>query len=83
MTDSRITRIVDQLADLSDEEMANLVETINTKRKERKQEKQEKAIEAFRAAFNELIGLGVEVLYYDLNGCEAVLTPLDVYFQPW
>jgi hypothetical protein len=81
MTDSRITRIVDQLVDLSDEEMQNLVEAINIKKTEKKKEKREKAIDAFQAAFYELDELGVGVLYYDVYGDETLLTPSEVFFQ--
>ena len=83
MTDSRITRIVDQLADLSDEEIQNLVETINIKKAERKKEKQEKAIEAFRASFKELDKLDVDILCYDCDGAEIILHPDDIFFQSW
>ena len=83
MTDSRITRIVDQLADLSDEEMQNLVETINNKRIGRKKEKQEKAIEAFRTSFEKLKKLDVDVFYYDIDGEEFILHPDDIFFKSW
>lgn len=83
MTDSRITRIVDQLADLSDEEMQNLVETINTKRAEKKKEKQEKAIEAFKVAFCKLIELDVDVRYSDNEDGETTLYPDDILFRFW
>ncbi len=83
MTDSRITRIVDQLADLSDDEMVNLVNTINTKRAERKREKQEEAILQFKNLFQKLDELEVDVMCYDADGAEIILHSKDVFFQPW
>ena len=83
MNDSRITRIVDQLADLSEEEMANLVDAINTKRKERKKEKQEKAIQEFKVSFEELNKLDVDVLFFHNEEGEIILHPDDIFFQPW
>lgn len=83
MTDSRITRIVDQLADLTDEEMRNLVETINIKRMEKKKEKQEAAVREFKSLFQKLDELDVDVLCYDADGAEIILHPNDVFFQSW
>lgn len=83
MTDSRITRIVDQLADLSDEEMQNLVNTINIKRAERKNEKQNAAIREFKSLFQKLNELDVSVLCYDADGAEIILHPNTIYFQCW
>lgn len=83
MTDSRITRIVDQLADLSDEEMQNLVETIHIKRMEKKREKQEAAVREFKSLFQKLDELDVDVLCYDADGAEIIIHPNDVSFQSW
>ena len=81
MTENRLNRIVDQLADLSDEEMEVLTTAISDKRKERKNEKIEKAIKDFENAFYTLTELGVNISYNDIEGEDWTLVFEDLHFD--
>lgn len=68
MTDNKLNRIVDQLADLSEEEMEVLTMAIRDKRKARRNEKIEKAIKDLEIAFNALSELGVDIYDCGIDG---------------
>ena len=71
MTDSRLERIIGQLADFDEQELDIIVKKINKEREERHQAKINKLIENFKRAWEELLEAGVDICYYGENdeGC--------------
>ena len=68
MTDSRLERIIGQLADFDEQELDIIVKKINKEREERRQAKIKKLIENFEKAWEDLINAGIDICYYDEDG---------------
>lgn len=65
MTDSRLERIISQLADFDEQELNFIIEKICLERQERKEAKVNKLIENFKKAWDDLLDAGVDIYYYD------------------
>ncbi len=61
MTDSRLDRIIGQLAEFDEQELDIIVKKINTERLERKQAKINKLIENFKRAWKDLSDAGIDI----------------------
>lgn len=69
MTDSRLDRIIGQLAEFDEQELDIIVKKINKEREERHQAKINKLIENFRKAWKELSDAGIDI-YTTEDICE-------------
>lgn len=76
MTDSRLERIIGQLADFDEQELDAIVMKINKERAERKQAKVNKLVENFRKAWIDLSNVGLDI-YYNEDICEEDPLNLD------
>lgn len=76
MTDSRLERIIGQLADFDEQDLDIIVTKINKERAERKQAKINKLIENFRKAWIDLSNVGLDI-YYNEDICEECPLNLD------
>lgn len=70
MTDSRLERIIDQLADFDEQELNFIVEKIYLERQEKRKARINKLIENFKEAWEELSKEGVGIYYSDEEFCE-------------
>ena len=70
MTDARMERIINQLADFDENELDFIVEKIYLERQEKRKTKINKLIENFRKAWEELTKEGVGIYYSDEEFCE-------------
>lgn len=74
MTDSRLERIIGQLAEFDEQELDIIVKKINKEREERHQAKINNLIENFRKAWTDLSNAGIDI-YYSYEDLEC---PLDI-----
>lgn len=64
MTDSRLERIIGQLADFDEQEL-NFIEKICLERQKKREAKVHKLIENFKNAWDDLLDAGVDIYYSD------------------
>ena len=63
MTDNRVERIVNQLAELTPEEEDFIIAKIHDARDRRLEKKRRELIDNFEKAWNDLINFGIEICY--------------------
>ena len=76
MTDSRLERIIGQLADFDEQELDTIVKKINKEREDRHQAKINRLIENFRKAWIDLSKAGIDI-YYTEDICEECSLNID------
>ncbi len=65
MTDSRLERIIGQLAEFDENELNFIVEKICLERQKKRKAKIDKLIENFEKAWDDLITAGIDINYYN------------------
>lgn len=81
MTDSRLERIIGQLADFDEQELDIIVKRINKEREERHQAKIYKLIENFRKAWIDLSREEIVICYSEdiEKGCSLNIDNFEFY----
>lgn len=81
MTDSRLDRIINQLADFDENELNFIVEKICLEREKKRKAKIDNLIENFRKAWEELTREGVVICYceYIDEGCDLDINNFEFY----
>ena len=83
MTDSRLERIIGQLADFDENELSFIVEKIYSEKQKKRNAKINKLIENFKKAWEELSKEGVGIYYSDEEFCEEHALDLNCFeFYP-
>ena len=83
MTDSRLERIIDQLADFDENELDFIVDKIYLERQEKRKVKINKLIENFKKTWEELSREGVGIYYSDEEFCEEHALDINCFeFYP-
>ena len=81
MTEAKVERIINSLAELSEEEETLILQKIATRRENRRIEKECKAKDDFRLAWEKLDELGIDIRISDDLFCDDKLSFDDLYFD--